>query len=249
MQTSNVVSAPTIDMPKQGLPLATAAAIQSNSLALELLDTSGCLDLLAELEHLENSVFGPDFTVPHETMLGWARSGGWFCAAVTGQAVVGRQQIFSMLSILLTTEQSRDLLLAGYCTESELTPWTQTVPGDKPSLYLASVISAASEHLQLLYQSLAADLQEFRQTSGLQFHSGFSIASGPAGYSHLARNGFRTVTGRAYRDHYPLMTIDATSAVTPFWRELVGTHTEALAAPKASSCDGFTGCRAIALVS
>lgn len=193
----------------------------TNSVALELLDTWSCLEILPQLEAFENSVFGPDFAIAPEDIRAWAESGSWLCAAIAGQAVVGRQQIFSMLSVLVTTNESRIRLLAGQASEGQLQPWTHNPLGGKPALYLASVISAAPDHLGLMYECLARDLHEFKVTWGTVFHSGFSIASGPAGFSHMARNGFRPVEGRNYRGHYPIMVIDADSAATQFWQNLL----------------------------
>jgi hypothetical protein len=197
------------------------SASESNALAVELLDTRGCFELLPQLGAFEDFVFGPDFAITPEVMRIWAESGSWFCAAVTGQAVVGRHQIFSLLSIFVTTTESRDLLLAGRQAEGDLQPWTSTLQTEKPSLYLASIISAASDHLRLMYESIGRELDEFSTTRSTDFHSGFSIASGPAGFSHMSRNGFRAVEGQKYLGHYPMMTIDAESAATEFWQSLL----------------------------
>jgi hypothetical protein len=196
----------------------------NSSLFVELLDTRNCLEMLPRLNDFENAVFGPDFTVTLEEMDAWANSGCWFCAAMTGEAVVGRRQILSMLSVLVTTTESRDRLMAGRSSESQLEPWASN-PNDNPALYLVSVISAASEHLKPLYQSLAGDLLELKSTWGAEFDFGFGIASGPAGLDHMEGNGFRLLEGRNYRDHYPLMTIDAQSAATRFWQELLSNDT------------------------
>ncbi len=192
-----------------------------NSLTLEVLDTWNCLDLLPQLTSLEDNVFGPDFTFPEKDMQAWANSGSWFCAAVTGQAVVGRRQIFSLLSVLVTTGESRDRLLAGEISECELQPWTFEPLAKKPALYLASVVSAASDHLAMLYDGLACDLEQFKVTWETEFSSGFSIASGPAGLSHMARNGFVQSQSESYLGQYPMMTIDCNSAATRFWQDLL----------------------------
>lgn len=195
-----------------------------HSLVVEVLDTRSCLEMLPRLNEFENSVFGPDFAIAPEEMDAWADSGCWFCAAVTGQAVVGRRQVLSMLSVLVTTTGSRDRMLAGLVSESQLVPWAGD-PLHNPAIYLVSVISASSDHLRPLYQSLARDLREFKSTWGVEFDLGFGIASGPAGLSHMAGNGFRLLEGRHYRSHYPLMTIDADSAATRFWQELLSDQT------------------------
>ena len=204
------------------LPNARAArpAPLNNSLALEVLGTARCLQLRPQIEAFESHVFGPDFAVGNAEMDNWTKSGSWCCAAVVGQAVVGRQQVFSILSLLVTTAASRDALLAGEISEAELQPWTQSPPSEKPVLYLASVISAAREHLASLYESLASDLLQFRDAWDADFASGFSIASGPAGLSHMARNGFRVIDGPQYRDRYPIMLIDRQSAETEFWQDV-----------------------------
>lgn len=205
-------------------PSAARSAPLSNSLALEVLDTSRCLQMRPQLESFESNVFGPDFAVGPAEMKNWADSGSWCCAAVIGQAVVGRQQVFSMLSILVTTAASRDCLLAGEISEAELQPWTHSPLSGKPVVYLASVISAAPEHLANLYESVACDLRQFRDDWKTDFASGFSIASGPTGLSHMARNGFQIVDGIQYRDRYPMMLIDARSAETEFWHGLLSTE-------------------------
>lgn len=196
----------------------------AHSLFVELLDTRECLDMLPRLNDFEDSVFGPDFAIAQQDMETWANSGCWFCAAMTGQAVVGRRQILSMLSVLITTTDSRDRLMAGLSSESQLEPWAGN-PNDHPSIYLVSVISAASDHLNPLYQSLSRDLDEFRSTWGAEFAFGFGIASGPAGLNHMTGNGFRLLEGRNYRGHYPLMSIDAGTAATRFWQELLSNET------------------------
>ena len=196
-------------------------APDGNSLAVEVLDTWRCLELAPKLGEFEDSVFGPDFAMPNDAMDRWAKSGSLFYAAITGQAVVGRLQIFSLLSVLVTTSQCRDELLAGELLESELDPWTAETSGSAPALYLASVISASSEHLALMYDSVGRELQEFKTAHGAHFQGGCGIASGPAGYSHLFRNGFRSIEGQSYLGHYPLMSIDAESAATPFWQQLL----------------------------
>lgn len=200
----------------------------ATSLSIDLLDTWSLLDLLPRLNELENSVFGPDFAGSPEELEAWAESGCWFCAAVSGQAVVGRRQIFSMLSVLVTTSDSRDRMMAGQSSESQLQPWAGDPLIDNPSIYFASVISASSEHLRLMYQSLSRDLQEFKSTWSAEFQSGFGIASGPAGLNHMARNGFRLLEGCNYRGHYPLMVIDAQSAASRFWQDLLSNKTASL---------------------
>lgn len=222
MQTGAIEKARVSGLRKSGLlQRPCRATAESNSLTLEVLDTWSCLDLLPQLTSLENHVFGPDFTIPDKEMQAWANSGSWYCAAVTGQAVVGRHQIFSLLSVLIATGESRDRLLAGEINENELQPWTHQLFADRPAVYLASVVSAASDHLAMMYDSLACDLQQFKVTWETEFTSGFSIASGPAGLSHMARNGFLLSQSQSYRGQYPMMTIDRDSAATRFWQDLL----------------------------
>ncbi len=228
MHTPTLVELEIGGVPTQSGAVSEHAQRQGNSLVVELQDTWSCLELLPQLEAFENSVFGPEFAIAAEDMRTWAESGSWFCAAVTGQAVVGRQQIFSILSILVTTTESRDLLLAGQSSEGQLRPWNHNRLNDKPELYLASVISTASDHLGLMYESLARDLHKFKATWDTDFRAGFSIASGPAGFSHMARNGFRPLEGQNYRGHYPIMVIDANSAGTTFWRDLLSSESSTL---------------------
>lgn len=191
----------------------------SQSLFVEILDTRQCLDIVPELNSFEDSVFGPDFAVSLGEMEKWAESGCWFCAAVTGQAVPGRRQVFSMLSVLITTAKSKSRLLEGELTENQLQPWASD-PEDDPSVYLASVISAAPRHLRSLYATISKDLHEFKEIWGAGLLTGFGIASGPSGYNHMTCNGFRSSEGRQYRGLYPLMEIDARSAATRFWQDL-----------------------------
>ena len=184
--------------------------------------------MLPQLDTFENAVFGPDFAIAPEDTEAWAESGCWFCATVTGQAVVGRRQILSMVSVLVTTIKSRDHLLAGNAAEGQLQAWANDSLNEDPALYLVSVISAAPTHLRLMYDSLSRDLREFKSTWRANFHSGFAIACGPAGFNHMARNGFRPFESRQYRGHYPLMVIDSQSAATRFWREVLSREPLAL---------------------
>src|SRR5437588_9488750 len=93
-------------------------------LSTELLDSGQCQPLSGRLNDFENAVFGPDFACDYEQIKPWVESGCLFYAAVRGEAVEGRQNILSAVSIFITTSYSRDLLLAGRILECELKPWT-----------------------------------------------------------------------------------------------------------------------------
>ena len=125
-----------------------------------------------------------------------------------------------MLSVLVTTTEARDRLMSGQASEGDLEPWARN-PHATPVIYLVSVISSASDHIRPLYESLARDLREFKETWDPDFAVGFGIACGPAGLHHMAGNGFRLLEGCSYQGHYPLMTIDSKGAVTKFWQELL----------------------------
>ncbi|MCI0538447.1 MAG: hypothetical protein L0Z50_24840, partial [Verrucomicrobiales bacterium] len=100
-------------------------------------------------------------------------------------------------------------------------PWTQAMPWEEPTVYFSSVVSDTPRHLPALYTSLLRDLATFRAAHALTFHSAFGIASGPAGYRHMSRNGFLVLPRRRYLNKYELMSIDIKTAITPFWRELL----------------------------
>ncbi|HYV29684.1 MAG TPA: hypothetical protein VEO53_01030 [Candidatus Binatia bacterium] len=203
-------------------PLSQSAA---DTLSTALLDNRGCQKLLPKLHEFENAVFGPDFTCDYVEIQPWVDSGCLFYSAVYGEAVEGQQRILSLASVFLTTSFSRDRLLAGHIADYELAPWTAGVRTEQPTVYFSSVVSDAPHHLAAIYDSLLQDVSAFRNAHRMSFHGGFAIATGAGGYRHMARNGFRTLTGYKYRDKYDLMVIDASTAATPFWRGLLDSQT------------------------
>jgi hypothetical protein len=191
----------------------------------ELLDNRLCIDLAEKLNDFENAVFGPDFACRFEQIKPWVDSGCLFYSAVSGEAVEGRQKILSAVSVFITTSRSRDLLLTGQISECELKPWTSASPEEQPTIYFSSVVSDAPHHLGAMYGSLLHDVRTFRDQHQLNLHSGFGIASGPAGCQHMLLNGFRILEGHKYRGTYDLMLIDTGTAATRFWQELLDSET------------------------
>jgi hypothetical protein len=140
---------------------------------------------------------------------------------VCGEAVAGRRNILSVVSVLITTSLSRDRMIAGQIPEYELTPWTAGPRSAQPSIYFSSVVSGAPQHLSAMYTSLLLDVDQFRSAHGICFHAGFAIASGTAGYLHLDKNGFRLLAGHKYHQKYDLMVINECTAESAFWRGLL----------------------------
>jgi len=202
-------------------------------LATQLVDNAGCRELVVPLNDWENLIFGPDFTCNTEQIQPWVHSGCLFYSAVTGEAVAGHRRILSALSVFITTAAARDRMLLGEIADFEMEPWTPQ-EGGQPSLYLSSVVSVAPHHLTAMYGSLVRDVVQFRDAHGLTFHSGFAIATGAAGRHHMAKNGFRLLEGFKYRDSYDLMVIDAYTARTPFWTELLHDDTTFLSRASAN---------------
>ena len=189
-------------------------------LSTELLDDAACRELLAPLNDMENSIFGPDFTCNTAQVQQWFDSGCLLYSAVTGEAVVGHRRILSALSVFITTAAARDRMLLGEITDIEMTPWTPGQP-EQPTIYLSSVMSVAPHHLAAMYHSLLRDVVRFRDAHELTFHGGFAVATGAAGRRHMAKSGFRLLEGLKYRGTYDLMVIDACTAATPFWTGLL----------------------------
>ena len=192
-------------------------------LSIELRDTIHCHELAELICEFENFVFGPDFACPVDSIRSWFDSGCLFCAAVCGEAVPGRERILSVMSTLLTTERARDQLLLGEIMDTDLRPWSKAEAGDRPSLYFASVISDHPDHLRTMYHSLAGDIETFLTAGNLEPRSAFAVASGEAGFGHMARNGFIPAPGGKYRGRYTLMTLDYPGARTSFWQRLLRT--------------------------
>jgi hypothetical protein len=190
----------------------------------ELLGTRHCLCLSAQLNDLENAIFGPDFACNYEQLKPWVDSGCLFYAAVCGEAVEGRKTILSEVSVFVTTSRARDRLIRGAIPEHELEPWTNADTA-QPTLYFSSVVSDSADHLAMMYTSLLGDIRAFRDQRGLTLHSGFGIASGRAGCRHMMKNGFRVLQGVKYRNNYEFLVIDASTAATPFWQNLLESET------------------------
>lgn len=193
------------------------------TLSTHLLDNALCGALLRQLNDFENMVFGPDFACDFGAIQPWVDSGCLFYSAVCGEAVPGRRRILSLVSVFITTCSSRDRMLAGEIADFELTPWLDD-PSSEPAIYFSSVVSDSPQHLAGMYASLLNDLCEFRDAHGLNFHSGFSISTGPAGLRHMARNGFQPLARRRYRGTYEMLVVDARSAAAEFWRILFDTE-------------------------
>ena len=189
-------------------------------LSTELLDNSGCRDLVVPLNDMENMIFGPDFACNTKQIQPWIESGCLFYSAVTGEAVAGHRRILSALSVFITTAASRDRMLLGEIADYEMAPWSP-LEGGQPTIYLSSVVSVAPHHLAAMYNNLARDVIFFREAHGLTFHGGFAIATGPAGRHHMAKSGFRVLDSYKYLNVYDLMVIDAYTATTPFWTSLL----------------------------
>jgi hypothetical protein len=190
-----------------------------------LLDARHCLRLSEQLNDFENAVFGPDFACSFGQIRPWVDSGCLFYSAVCGEAVQGRQTILSAASVLVTTSRSRDRLLSGKIPEHELEPWAGAALTEQATLYFSSVVSDAPDHLSAMYGSLLEDVKGFRDRRGLSMHSAFAIACGTAGRQHMARNGFRLLQGCRYRGTYDFMVIDASTAATTFWQDLLDAET------------------------
>src|SRR5882762_1210106 len=168
-----------------------------NPLSLELLDTRACLEVGPQLNEFENTIFGPDFSCDYECFRPWVESGCLFYSAVCGEAVAGRSTILSVASVLVTDTESRDRLLRGEITDTQLQPWGGTGSAE-PEAYLSSVVSANSSHLASIYDRLAADVWRFQTERKVQLRSGFCVATGPAGFRHLSKGGFVTIDGLQY---------------------------------------------------
>jgi len=186
--------------------------------ATTLLDSRECLQVHKQINDFENSVWGPDFACDDDQIQPWVDSGCLFYAAVSGEAVLGRRQILSVVSVFVTTKGSRDLMLAGRIPEFELMPWTDGPRSAQPLIYFSSVISDAPHHLAAMYASVSQDVEEFRDNHGLSFQAGFGIASGEAGRRHMEYNGFRLLEDHHYREKYDMLTINNRTAKTEFWR-------------------------------
>ncbi len=199
-----------LDLPQNDLEL----------LSTQLVDNAGCRDLIVQLNDMENLIFGPDFNCNNTQIQPWVESGCLFYAAVTGEAVAGYRRILSAVSVFITTAAARDRMLLGEIADFEMAPWTPGQDG-QPTIYLSSVVSVAPHHLTAMYNSLVCDVVQYRNTHGLTFHGGFAIATGPAGRRHMAKSGFRLLEDYKYRKAYDLMVIDAYTATTPFWTELL----------------------------
>ncbi len=191
------------------------------TLSVQLLDTHQCRELSVHINEFENNIFGPDFSCDYEKIKPWVDSGRLFYAAVCGEAVAGRRNILSLASAFITHTLSRDQLLAGEIADYELAPWSEGVRAAQPAIYFSSVVSGDADQLAAIYDSLLDDLEHFLVVNGLKIRSGFCIASGPAGYRHLAKSGFCPLEGRKYLQKYDLMVIDAATARTEFWRRLL----------------------------
>jgi hypothetical protein len=209
-------------LPSKGHNLGSGPDAGHERLTIELLDNHGCQKLIPQLNDFENSVFGSDFACDSENAQPWIDSGCSFYAAICDQPVNGQLRVLSAVSALVTTSRERQRLLSGDILDYELTPWTQALPLEEPVIYFSSVISEKPNHLAALYQSLLRDLMRFRQAHRLTFNGAFAIASGRAGYRHMARNGFRVLPTQRYLRKYGVMVMDHETAATPFWRELLG---------------------------
>ncbi len=219
-----------------------------DTLATDLLDNRRCREIIPQLNDFENAVFGSDFACHCAQIQPWVDSGCLLYSAVAGEAVPGQRRILSVLSVFVTTSAARDRLMLGEIADYELAPWTSGATTAQPTLYLSSVVSAAPHHLSAMYECLLQDVQEFRSVNGIAFHSGFAIATGAAGNRHMSRSGFRLLEGCRYRGSYDLMVIDAQTAATPFWRELLSAETAFLRrTDPAHQTQAFTGAETPAL--
>jgi hypothetical protein len=183
-----------------------------------LLSTSACAAWLPRLAAFENACFGSDFAWSMEQNYRWAASGRAFQAAIISGSP--ENKISASMSVLLTSRESCQRLIAGEITESELLPWNPGRRYDYPCLYFATVISSVTEELPLLYSSLGTDVGEYLDAAGLKVTLGIAISSGVAGKQHLERNGFRALNAK-YLDNYEFLCITAQQARTPFWRRVL----------------------------
>ena len=187
----------------------------------QLLRTTDCLRIRAQLTAFENHFFGPDFAWSLESMERWLRSGSLFYVAVCQKAPREDLRIVALASVLLTGSRSCERLLQGEILESQLVPWFLDSPDSPPILYFSSVISDTAEHLLSLYENLFVEVDRYLKANQLRVYKGLSIAIGPAGFDHLGKNGFKRVEGTKYLEQYDFMSIDAASAETEFWSSLL----------------------------
>ncbi len=198
----------------------------------ELLNTTACLRMRDKVLELEDAVFGPDFAWHSECMATWARSGCIFYAAILEVSKATNQiKIPALLSVLLAEAKACEALIRGEILESELRPWAGPSSG-APVVYLASVASERREYIPRIYAGLLADLQAYLRPSQVRCETGLSIASSPAGLVHLTRNGFYPVREEKYLLKYPVLRVDAASARTLFWRQVLGLPGTDVAIPK-----------------
>jgi len=190
-----------------------------NPLSVELFDTCHCREFSEQLNTFENTIFGPDFSCDYECFRPWVESGSFFYAAVCGEAVEGRSAILSVASVLITDSESRDRLMRGEIHDMQLAPWERS-RGGEPVAYLSSIVSAYAAHLRAVYDCLGTDVEAFLGSHQVQLRSGFCVATGPAGFRHLAKSGFVPVAGPLYLGKYDVMTIEPASARTAFWQRV-----------------------------
>ena len=187
----------------------------------QLLRTTDCLRIRAQLTDFENHFFGPDFAWSLESMERWLRSGSLFYVAVCQKASREDLRIAALASVLLTGSRSCERLLRGEILESQLVPWFLDSPDSPPILYFSSVISDAPEHLPSLYENLFVEVDRYLKANQLRVYKGLSIALGSTGFDHLSKNGFKCIEGTKYLERYDFMSIDAAHAETEFWRSLL----------------------------
>lgn len=189
--------------------------------SVELLNTARCYELGMQINDFDNAIFGPDFFCSYETIRPWVEAKNLFCSAFCGEAVSGRRKILSVASLLITSRTSRDSLFSGHIKDYELVPWTLSPKRCEPVIYFASIVSANTDHVRALYDSLSADVEPYLRANGIEVHSAFSIAAGPAGLRHMSKSGFSVWEGGQYLNKYTIMVMEASEAKAPFWQRLL----------------------------
>ena len=186
----------------------------------EYLRTAACVKLTAQITDFENNFFGPDFKWTLESMDRWLHSRSLFYAAACDHGEAGERQIRALASVLITGARSCGRLLNGEIAEYELAPWFLESDAT-PIFYFSSVMSDARDHLRPVYGNLLLDVREYLAEKNLKVYRGISVASGAIGYQHLTKNGFLPVEGPKYLGKYRFMSINAKTAKTEFWFQVL----------------------------
>ena len=165
---------------------------------MNLLRTPESLEIANKLNDFENSFYPIEFKAKLKDYKHWIESKMFFCNTITIE-----DEINSVISFLLTDEESMNNILFNNYLEKDIVPYNFN---GNAILYFSSFIINHNSHSFVLMRNVFREIKSLAQKYNIEIHSSFTIAVTTDGERFAERNHF--VTKVKYKQKYPIYTLN-----------------------------------------